>query len=171
VVATVIVIALVTSMPIDADSAPAHPRLRLPDRRMLPVVQAGRDSSPSFRALIERLETTDVVVYVQCARLRSRLDGELTFLAAAGGLRYVSVRIGWDLPLERKIAVLGHELQHALEVAENPDIVSPGTMALAYERFGFTRSRGFDRVDFDTVAAIDIGVTISRELADRSNGD
>jgi hypothetical protein len=170
-VVIVIVIALVTSMPIGADSAPAHPRLRLPDRRMLPVVQAGRDSSPSFRALIERLETTDVVVYVQCARLRSRLDGELTFLAAAGGLRYVSVRIAWDLPLERRIAVLGHELRHALEVADNPDIVSAGTMALAYERFGFTRNRGFRRVDFDTMAAIDTGVTIARELADRANGD
>jgi hypothetical protein len=44
-------------------------------------------------------------------------------------------------------------------------------MALAYERFGFTRHRGFDRVDFDTAAAIDTGVTISRELADRANGD
>ena len=171
VVSILIVIAAVTSVPIGADSVPAHPRLRLPDRRLLPVVQAGRDGSPSFRALIERLETTDVVVYVQCARLRSRLDGELTFLAAAGGLRYVLVRIGWDLPLERKIAVLGHELQHALEVAQNPDIVSAGTMALAYERFGFTRNRGFDRVDFDTAAAIDTGVTSSRELADRANGD
>jgi hypothetical protein len=125
-VSIVIVIAVVTSVPIGAESAPAHPRLRLPDRRLLPVVQAGRDASPSFRALIERLETTDVVVFVQCARLRSRLDGELTFLAAAGGLRYVLVRIGWDLPLERKIAVLGHELQHALEVARNSDTSAPG---------------------------------------------
>jgi hypothetical protein len=171
VVSIVIVITVVTSVPIGADSAPLHPRLRLPDRHMLPVVQAGRDGSPSFRALIEELEATDVVVYVQCARLRSRLDGELTFLTAAGGLRYVIVRIAWDLPLPRKIAILGHELQHALEVARTPDIVSARTMALAYERFGFTRNRGFDRVDFDTVAAIDTGVTILRELADRANGD
>ena len=83
-------------------------------------MEAGRDRSPSFRALIDRLETTDVVVYVQCA---------------------------------------------------NPDIVSAGTMALAYERFGFTRNRGLDRVDFDTVAAIETGATIGRELADRANGD
>jgi len=116
----VIVITVVTSLPVRADSAPAPPRLRLPDRRLLPVVEAGRDRSASFRALIDRLETTDVVVYVQCA---------------------------------------------------NPDIVSAGTMALAYERFGFTRNRGLDRVDFDTVAAIETGATIGRELADRANGD
>jgi hypothetical protein len=171
VVSLAVVITAVTSPPVRAETGPAHPRLRLPDRRLLPVVQAGRDHSPSFRALIERLETTDVVVYVQCARLRPRLDGELTFISAAGGLRYVLVRIAWDLALPRKIAILGHELQHALEVADNPDIVSAGTLARAYERFGFTRSRGVDRVDFDTVAAIDTGVTIARELADRANGD
>jgi hypothetical protein len=138
---------------------------------LLPVVRAGREQSPTFRALIERLETTDVVVYVQCGRLRPRLDGELTFVGAAGGLRYVRVRISWDLTLPRKIAILGHELQHALEVADNPDIVSAGTLALAYERFGFTKHRRFDRVDFDTAAAIDTGVTIWRELADRATGD
>jgi hypothetical protein len=81
------------------------------------------------------------------------------------------VKVAWDLPLPRKIAVLGHELQHALEVAQNPDIVSPGTMASAYERFGFTRKRGWDRVDFDTKEAIVTGVTIARELADRADGD
>jgi hypothetical protein len=169
-VSLVIVIAAVTSVSIGAQSA-QHPRVRLSDRRMLPVVDAGRDRSPSFRALIEQLDATDVVVHVQCARLRSRLDGELTFLAAAGGLRHVLVRIRWDLPLDRTIAVLGHELQHALEVARNPDIVSAATMARAYERFGFARHRGFDRVDFDTMAAIDTGVTIARELADRATGD
>ena len=166
----VLVIVLVTSTPIRADPIPG-PRLRIPDQRLLPVVQTGREQSPSFRALVDRLETTDVVVYVQCARLRSQLDGELTFLSAAGGLRYVVVRIAWDLPLDRKIAILGHELQHALEVADNPEIVSAGTLALAFKRFGFAKRRGFDRVDFDTAAAIDTGVTIWRELADRANGD
>jgi hypothetical protein len=164
------VITLVTSPPVGADG-PAHARLRIPDRRLLPVVEAGRQQSASFRALIERLEATDVVVYVQCGALRPRLDGELTFISAVGGLRYVLVRIAWDLTLPRKIAILGHELQHALEVADNPDIVSARTLARAYERLGFTTQRGFGRVRFDTVAAIDTGVTIWRELADRANGD
>jgi hypothetical protein len=138
---------------------------------MMPMVRAGRDESPSFRALLDQLEKTDVVVYVQCARLPRHLSGELTFLSAAGGIRYLMVRLAWDQIVARKIAILGHELQHALEVAANPDIVSAGTMALAYERFGFKRRRALDRVDFDTVAAIDTGIAIWRELADRANGD
>ena len=138
---------------------------------MLSIVKAGRQESPSFRALLERLETTDVVVYVQCARLRRHLSGELTFLSAAGGVRYLLVRLDWDQALPRKIAILGHELQHALEVAANPDIVSAETMATAYERFGLIRRRTLDRVDFDSVAAIDAGMTIWRELVENADGD
>jgi hypothetical protein len=170
VVALVLVITLVTPGPLRADP-PRQPRLRLMNPRLGPIVQAGRGRSPSFRALLERLDATDVVVYVQCAPLRTRLDGKLNFLAAAGGLRYVLVRIAWDLTPERKIAILGHELQHALEVAQHPDIVSAETMAIAYERFGFTKSRGLEQMDFDTRAAVDAGVTIWKELLDRGDGD
>ena len=170
VVLLLILITLVTSAPIRADPARA-PRLRLADPRLRAVVEAGRQQSPSFRALVDQLEDTDVVVYVQCAALRTGLAGDLQFLTAAAKLRYVLVRIGWDLPLPRKIAILGHELQHALEVARSPDVVSAATLAAAYERFGFTRNRGSDRADFDSAAAIDTGIAIWRELAERDDGE
>jgi hypothetical protein len=166
-----IVITLVTSGPVRADPAPASARLRLIDSRLHAVVAEGREHSASFRALLDQLEATDVVVYVECARLRPRLDGALTFLTAAAGVRYVVVRIALDLARPRQIAILGHELQHALEIAGAPDIVSARTMAAAYERFGFTRNRRAERVDFDTVAAIATGVTIWRELGERASGE
>ena len=140
------------------------------DAQMRGLVQAGREESPSFSALVDRLGTTDVVVYVQCARLRSHVDGELTFLSAAGGLRYVVVQVAWHLPRLRKIAILGHELQHAIEIAERPEIVDSTTLARAYEQFGFTRRAG-SRVDFDTAAAIRTGTMIWREVTLRSEGD
>jgi hypothetical protein len=164
-------ITLVTSAPIRADPVPRQPRLRLTDPRLEQVVGRGRRQSPSFQALLDQLEATDVVVYVECARLPSRVDGQLTFVTAAAGTRYVLVRIAWDLPLARKIAILGHELQHALEIARSPDVVTAETMAAAYRRFGFTRNRGDLRVDFDSVAAIDAGMTIWRELADQDDGE
>jgi hypothetical protein len=111
------------------------------------------------------------VVYVQCARLRSHVEGELTFLAAAGGVRYVMVRLAWHLTTHRKIAILGHELQHAIEIADRPEIVDSRTLARAYEKFGFTRRAGPSRVDFDTAAAIGTGDTIWREMSLRADGD
>jgi hypothetical protein len=164
-------ITLVTSAPIRADPVPRQPRLRLTHSRLEQVVGHGRRQSPSFQALLDQLEATDIVVYVECARLPARVDGQLTFVTAAAGTRYVLVRIAWDLPLARKIAILGHELQHALEIARSPDVVSAETMAAAYQRFGFTRNRGGKRVDFDSVAAIDAGMTIWRELADQDDGE
>jgi hypothetical protein len=164
----VIVITVVTPGPVPAEPPP--PRLRLTDPCLQPIVQEGRAHSPSFRALLERVERTDVVVYVECTQLPSHLDGQLMFLTKAAGIRYVLVRIAWDRPLIRKVAILGHELQHALEVAANPDISSSETMAAAYERFGFAR-RTTERTDFDTVAAIITGQRVWRELIERADGD
>jgi len=163
-----IVITLVTSAPIRADPPP---RLRLTDPRLQLAIDVGRRQSPLFRDLTDQLETTDVIVYVQCARLPAHLAGDLTFMTAAAGVRYVMVRIGWDLPLPRKIAILGHELQHALEVARHPDIVSARTLAAAYARFGLVKRRGPERTDFDTLTAIGAGTTIWRELAEWDEGE
>lgn len=140
------------------------------DAQMRGLVQAGREQSPSFSALVDRLAATDVVVYVKCALLRPHLDGELTFLSAVAGFRYVVVRIAPHLTTPRKIAILGHELQHALEIAERPEIVDSATLARAYEQFGFTRRAG-SRMDFDTAAAIGTGRTIWREVTVRADGD
>ena len=171
VVSLLFLITLVTSAPVRADPGPRQPRLRLMDVRLEQVVGRGRQQSSSFRALLDQLEATDVVVYVECARLQAGVDGQLTFVTAAAGTRYVLVRIGWDLPIARKIAILGHELQHALEVARSPDVVNAKTMAAAYKRFGITRHRAGQRVDFDSVAAIDAGMTIWRELAAQDYGE
>ena len=169
----VMVLVFATCVPagaIIAEPASHGPTLRPMDAQLRGAVQAGREQSPTFRALVDRLAATDVVVYVKCAWLRPRVDGELTFLTAAGGLRYVIVRVAPHLATQRKIAILGHELQHALEIAERPEIVDSTTLALAYEQFGFTR-RAPSRVEFDTAAAIATGNTIWREVTSQSEGD
>jgi len=144
--------------------------LRPMDPQLRRVVQAGREQSPSFRAIVDRLAATDVVVYVQCARRRSHLEGELQYMGTVGGIRYVLVRLSWQLTTSRKIAILGHELQHALEIAERSAIVDSTTLARAYEQFGVARRAG-SRVDFDTAAAIGTGRTIWREVTLRADGD
>ena len=169
----VMVLVFVTCVPAGAITAenPPHPStLRPMDAQLRGVVRAGSEQSPSFRALVDRLAATDVVVYVQCAQLRSHLDGELQFMSAVGGIRYVLVRLSRQLTRWRKIAILGHELQHALEIAERPEIVDSTTLARAYEQFGFMRRAG-SRVDFDTAAAIGTGNTIWREVTQRADGD
>jgi hypothetical protein len=147
----------------DIDDEP-KPRLRITDPQLQALLQRGVEQSPSLRALIDRLDRTDVVVYVQCARLRSGIDGQLTFVSAAAGLRYVIVQIAWQLPPPRRIATIGHELQHALEVAAHPAIVDQPSMKEAYGRIGYERERISRGAAFNTAAAVHAGERIWKEL-------
>jgi hypothetical protein len=147
----------------DLDEEP-KPRLRVTDADMRALLQRGIAESPSLRLLIDRLERTDVVVYLKCERLRTGIDGQLTFVSAAAGLRYVIVQIAWQLTPDRRIATLGHELQHALEIAAHPAIVDQASMKEAYSRIGFEREHVNRGPAFDTAAAIRTGERIWKEL-------
>ena len=61
---------------------------------------------------------------------------------------------------EDAVAVLGHELQHAVEVAEAFDVNDQDGLAKLYQRIGI---RGGEHV-YDTVAAQQMGKTVRREL-------
>jgi hypothetical protein len=124
-------------------------------------------ASPSLRALVERVERSDVVVYVQCERYApSRVAGRLTFISAAGGLRYVVVRLMRLESRAQQIALLAHELQHAVEIADTPAIVDGPSLAREYQRMGhvspWTSTPG---IAFDTTAAVDAGRQVLMEVA------
>lgn len=149
-----------------AAAADPPPRLRPIDRDMARLLDRGLDASPSLRAIADRLNASDVVVYLECARLPEGLDGQLTFVSAGGGLRYVIVRVAWDRSRGRRTAMLAHELQHAVEVADHPEIVDQRTLALSYARFGFERRllAGPRTAAYDTHAAIDTGARVLAEV-------
>ena len=164
-VSFVITLVIVEAVP----GADRIPRVRTNERHIRGLLDEGLAHSPSLRALVNRLAAGDVVVYLRCARLSSRLDGQLTFVSAAGGFRYVLVHLAIDRPWHRQIATLGHELQHAVEIAEQPDIVDQATLARAYTRIGFARAPQHHAArSFDTVAAIAAGEQVRRELAQAS---
>jgi hypothetical protein len=141
------------------------PRIRPLDPSLTFVVDAGRHRSPTFHALVQRLEAGDVVVYLQYGQLPDGIHGRLTFLSAVAGYRYVMVEVVRQLDTARLIAIVGHELQHALEILEQPQIVDLATFARAYERSGIKR-RYFAEggVGFDTAAAVLAGRQVWREV-------
>ena len=161
---------VVATLLLPAPARAAHPnelkpRLRTTDAQMQELLTFGLEMSPSMRALVASLNASDVVVYLRCARLPPRIDGQLTFVSSGGGLRYVVVRIAWDRSQMRRLSILGHELQHALEIAARPDIVDQESLALAYAGFGFKReSLGHRSAAFDTDAAIHAGDRVWREV-------
>lgn len=152
--------------------APDERRVRTTDRRVRALIDEAVQASPSLRALVERLEQSDVVVYVQCeASAPSPIAGRLTFITTAGGLRYVLVRLRPQRSHPQQVALLAHELQHAVEIAERPAIVDDTSLAREYARFGHIRfSSPTGAVAFDTSAAVEMGRRVLTELT-RPTGD
>jgi hypothetical protein len=140
--------------------------VRTMDKRLRSVIDEGLARSGSFRGLIARLDGSDVIVYIEpeCP-MSSLLFGRLTLLGAGGDRRYVNVRISCMLTVNQQIAALGHELRHAVEIADAPSVVDNASLAAEYRRVGFA-SHVVRRGDgYESHAAIDAARQVWAELA------
>jgi hypothetical protein len=140
--------------------------LRTTDDRLRRLLELGTRTSPTFRALVHRLLESDVVVYLWCDRAdMAPSDGRLTFVSAVGGYRYVVVRLVHVRSRERQIALMAHELRHAIEIADAPHVVDIESLEREYRRIGYMRSAPTAaRLTFDTRAAVDAGLQVLNEL-------
>jgi len=149
---------LLTAAPARA-AAPSHIRSTSPELRAL--IDAGIDRSPTFRDLVNQLEASDVVVYVSFGSFSNPgIAGKIQFIAAAGGSRYLQVVVA-HLPDPSGLAILGHELRHAAEIAATPSVVDNESLAQCYARIGFRVVPEVDR--YDTASAVDYGRRVLRE--------
>jgi hypothetical protein len=139
--------------------------LRTTDDRLRRLLQLGTRTSPTLRALVRRLIDSDVIVYLWCDRAETApSDGRLTFVSAAGGYRYVVVRVVRFHSRERQIALMAHELRHAIEIADAPHVVDLESLEREYRRIGYVSGAQTGRLMFDTRAAVDAGVQVINEL-------
>ena len=145
-------------------SSPHDPHVRPLEKDADRVLAKGLAKSPTFRRLVSRLEQSDVIVYVRLGwDLPLHIGGRLHFLAVHGESRYLVVDLNRALARSALVALLGHELQHAVEVAEAPDVTSPADLRVLYRRVGI--QTGPDR--YDSIAARRAGYDVLREEATR----
>jgi hypothetical protein len=174
VAAVLILVTLAAAPPARAgDLLEFEKHVRSTDPSLRAQIRDARAASPTFRRLIARLERSDVIVYVtRHYDMSPTLDGQITFTASAGGVRYLNIRLAWDLPPQRLAATLAHELQHAVEIADAEDVVDEASMARAYARMGepaAINARAYQA--FETREAIDIAQRVWREYGASSADD
>ena len=161
IVATAPLVAHAAAIVPAADPLGAHVRALSP--KMKELVEHGKRRSATFRSLVDTLNRSDVVVYLEITdKLPGGLDGRMMFLTSAGGVRYLHAQVTKGLGAEELLAVAAHELQHAVEVAAHPEVRDAATLALLYERIGM-RMTAKDR--FDTPAAQLMGRRVRAELS------
>jgi hypothetical protein len=154
------------SLSMAADSiaeSPRRPPIRSTDRRLRSLLEHGLRISPTLRALVARLHASDVVVYLQCDGPGAP-DGRLTFLTKTAGYRYVVVRMA-RFSQSQQIAMMAHELQHAVEIADTPAIVDGESLVREYRRIGYENVLSqLPGISFDTKAAVRAGEQVLKEL-------
>ena len=140
------------------------PRLRPQDNRSTQVLLEGAARSETFRALVNRIEASNVIVYVSVSPLmKSSLSGQLTWMTRAGDFRYVRASIKTDLTFDQMIASVAHELQHAVEVIEDESVTDERSLIALYKRIGH-RSGSAGLSGWETAAAQRTGTQVRREL-------
>jgi hypothetical protein len=138
-------------------------RVRSTDPVLARLIDSGVRRSHSFAALVLALHETDVIVYVEHVQALPRAVDGLTFLIPSRDhQRYVRVQVRQALHPDETIALLAHELRHALEVASDPSVTTRAAFVALYERIGQAVHGSQNR--FDTPAAQEMGRMVRREL-------
>jgi hypothetical protein len=160
---------LVGTSPLGAQPSRAEdsslPHVRPEGERAAYTVARGLEKSPTLRGLVDRLQQSDVIVYVAIAPpLGAGTAGGIQFIGASTVFRYVRVVLSLELTTPQMMTTLGHELQHAVEVSEVSWVRDRGSFVRYYRQTGLHR---FQSRAFDTKAAQEASERVLQELAVR----
>jgi len=147
-------------------------RIRTLEPSVLAIVREGQRRSPTFAALIERIERSDTWVYiVRVYTLPHRMEGSLVHEHAYSAARYLRIALAMGTPSDRMIVVVAHELQHVREVLDAGISTDGAALDALFARIG-TRQRGTDTGEqYETAAAQQVQHAVNRELSTTTRGD
>lgn len=128
------------------------------------LLEEGMRRCETFRVLIDAIAGSDIVVYVDLEDRdpngTSRVEAHLQFAGATAATRYLRVWLQPRRTDDRLVALLAHELQHAVEVAASPEVRSAAAFRAFYAAAGRSGTPG----RFCTSAAEQVTMLIEREL-------
>jgi hypothetical protein len=140
--------------------------IRASDDELVALLEDGIKRSPTFKGLVDRLAKSDVILYVRPdVTAKANAPTKLTFLAAKGGYRYLVIRVGAGQSKDRQLATLGHEMQHAVAIADAASVVDSASLRREFERIGkLTQPSVGDDFFFESPVAEDVKRRILAEV-------
>jgi hypothetical protein len=139
-------------------------RLKFLDETTYELARAGCRGSATFQGLVRRIDELRGVVYVaSIVKVPATTEGALLhrIQETPDGSRCLWIVVKRDRLSVYRVGVLGHELQHAVEVLEDPDVRSPVDL----EHFFRRQHPANDWQVFETDAALSAGGRVVHELA------
>jgi hypothetical protein len=160
-----LVITLATPLRSDAQSSP---HVRFLDSVLKGLFEQGLQQSPTLRALVDKIEAAPILVFIEGdIRMPAHIGARLNFVTSVNGMRYVRVDIDCTLSVRRQVALMAHELQHALEIGQRTDILDAEGMESLYEEIGFQSSDNGYHKSYETEAAKAVQRAVDNELGMR----
>ena len=157
---------LAIALPAGENRVIDFPHIRSDSPRIARLAGTAVERSSTFHRLAAALSDSDVIVYIdagecQCGRARACLS----FVSASGGVRYLRASVSLRQIDDELIEQIGHELQHAIEIASEPRVTSEVALAAYYS----ARAQSCGRAQcFETAHARDVQAAIRRELRRRA---
>lgn len=127
------------------------------------IVDDALARSPTIRHLVDVIEQSDAIVYINFEYHTPAL-GVTQMLTATPYGRFISIAIDITLSADRREEILGHELQHATEIIAAPDVRDAAGMQALFKKIGWSLR---DK-EFETAAAMDTEMIVRRELSGES---
>jgi hypothetical protein len=138
----------------------AASRVRCLDSEARRLLATALEASPTVARQVASLQSTDLIVGIETTAER-KTRGDVRILGATPETRLVRIRIRIPGARTALVSVLGHELQHALEIAAEPAVRDAATLRAHYLRIGYERAGGGL---YETEAALEAGRRVAAEL-------
>jgi hypothetical protein len=145
---------------------PASPHVRGASLDAALLLDEARARSGTVRELVDRLEHSDLIIYIRYEWFTAAsLRGRIGFLASGRQQRLFAIEIDCRHSRPEQIAALGHELRHAVEIADAPSVLNARSLAAFYASIGELTGYTAGGQTYETAAAAETGRRVRSELA------
>lgn len=145
-------------------------RVRSSEPYINELIHEGYARSAAFRGLVDVLQHSNVVVSIHpLACAGGRIRSCLVAVEGSSRERHIWIKVDPQHTIkDRLIATIAHELQHAVEIAERPDVFDASSMLQLYRRISIGEcGRGVSE-ECETVRALDTEKRVIEELSGKS---
>jgi hypothetical protein len=119
--------------------------------------------SPTVRDLLARLALTDTIVYIEMTASPQVPTARTTLVTATPTARFLRIGVSSALAPNEMPALVAHELQHAVEIAEREEVRDGEGVRRLFARIGY--QHGVD--NYETEAAKSVERLVRGETATR----
>ncbi len=139
--------------------------VRAVDRSSARLVEEGYKRSPTLQRLLHALESNKIIVYIEQRPLKAQGVGGFLALVENPALPFVRIVLDRQMASDPLLGLLGHELQHALEIAQG-NVKTSRELERLYDAIG---SDGVVKHSYDSLAARRMGEAVMRDLLNHAD--